>query len=1405
MTLFHIPTAFLIVGLLYFVMPTVTWVVLSSRRSPAVALWCGGDISFGIGVILLGLRGHVPEWATFPLANLLMFIAVSMRIQSLSLDLAMPWRTMWMALAALLYVLGFEGIRRGLGDALLRLQYTQSIWVVMYGCMAVLAWRINHLERSRSARWIAGVLLLLVVAFVYSLIRLSIGLSPPDPLNSSPSNIFLALAGILAAVIGNIAYVGLAFDRSQRQTAEAERQYHAIIETTVDGFYSCDVDGRLTDINRAFCDMLGYTREELLCMKVHDVEAKETAVEMAEHVQHILKKGSDRFETRYRCKDGRLLNVELSVNFLPTNAVKFQIFTRDITERKRMEHELSDSEARYRSYFELPLTGRAVTSPSKGWLDVNATLCDMLGYTKAELTQMNWTELTHPDDLAADLALFKRAMDGEINGYTLEKRFIHKDGHNVHTHLAVHCLRKTDQSVDYFVALILDITEQKRAEQALRDSNARYDELVRRIPVGVYTLCLNADGEARFLYASEKFCQMLGLTEQEVLHDAESVHGFIHPDDRASLDESNRIAAQTFEPFRWEGRSQLRGETRWLRIESDSTALPNGDSLWNGVVIDITERKQAEASLRESEILLREAIEFSPIPLNIADNDGNILVVNRQFTENFGYTLDDIPTIDTWITRAYPNVDYRAEVLAQWNQDVVTALQNGTVTPKREYKVTSKNGTQFDVEITSKFLGNISVVSFNNVTERNQTERELRASREVLREMSRVAKVGGWNLNLKTNKLTWTEEVYRIREVDSNYQPQLEEGVNAYPPDARKVLRESIERAVTQGVSYDLELPFITAKGNHRWVRTIGNVEQSDGQVVRLYGVFQDITERKTNERQLLLTQFAMEQFADEVYIIRDDIHFQYVNDSACRMLEYGREELMTMTVLDIDPFFNNMAEAAACWQAIKDTGSISSVSLHRSRSGRVYPVEVHNNFIEYEGEGYVCSICHDITERTQAENEIKQLAFYDSLTQLPNRRLLLDRLHQAMVACVRSKLYGALLFIDLDNFKTLNDTLGHDQGDLLLQEVASRLATCVRECDTVARLGGDEFVVMLMGLDACPGEAAAQSQKIGTKILDKLNQKYQLTGHEHYCSASIGINLFDGHSFSVNELLKQADIALYQAKSDGRNTLRFFDPEMQSSMLARVALTHDLRHALAKNQFKLFCQSEVGHNQKIIGVEVLLRWQHSERGLIPPHDFIPLAEETGLIQSIGDWVLESACTFLKSWENNPVRQAMHLAVNISARQFHQANFVDGLLKIVRDTQIDPSKLMLELTESVVLTDLNDAVAKMNALKEIGLRFSLDDFGTGYSSLAYLTRLPFDQLKIDRSFVQNIGVKSSDAVIIQTIIVMANQLGIDVIAEGVETEAQRGFLYQQGCPVCQGYLFGKPIPLEDFSDSLLSA
>ncbi len=433
-----------------------------------------------------------------------------------------------------------------------------------------------------------------------------------------------------------------------------------------------------------------------------------------------------------------------------------------------------------------------------------------------------------------------------------------------------------------------------------------------------------------------------------------------------------------------------------------------------------------------------------------------------------------------------------------------------------------------------------------------------------------------------------------------------------------------------------------------------------------------------------------------------------------------------------------------------------------------------------------------------QAEAEIERLAFYDPLTNLPNRRLLYDRLQQAIVTNARHDKHGAALFIDLDNFKTLNDTKGHTIGDLLLIEVAQRLRDCVREGDTVARLGGDEFVMILNSLSTDETRASEHTKKLAGKILSAIDQPYSLQGYDHHCSASMGICMFRNQHITAEELLKYTDTALYQAKRGGRNKLLFYDPVMQAALETRAALESDLRCALAEQQFVLYYQMQVNQTGRIVGAEVLIRWQHPLRGLVSPLEFIPLAEDTGLILPIGKWVMDSACAQLKAWENDPFKSKLQLAVNVSAMQFHQEDFAEQVRRTLARCDLSPNRLKLELTESLVLDDIDDAINKMQQLRDFGVRFSMDDFGTGYSSLYYLTKLPIDQLKIDQSFVRNITLSQSDAVIVQTIIGMAENLGIESIAEGVETEEQLRFLELQGCHLYQGYFFGRPVPLADF-------
>jgi diguanylate cyclase (GGDEF)-like protein/PAS domain S-box-containing protein len=478
-------------------------------------------------------------------------------------------------------------------------------------------------------------------------------------------------------------------------------------------------------------------------------------------------------------------------------------------------------------------------------------------------------------------------------------------------------------------------------------------------------------------------------------------------------------------------------------------------------------------------------------------------------------------------------------------------------------------------------------------------------------------------------------------------------------------------------------------------------------------------------------------------------------------------------------------------------SGKCYSVTLPE-RGLATFELSVSRKADDEQGVPRFLVLSRDISERKENEDRINNLAFFDPLTQLPNRRLLQDRLEHALVTSQRQENLGALLFIDLDDFKTLNDNRGHHIGDLLLIAVAERLKESVRNQDTVARLGGDEFLVVLEGLDQELNTAATQAQQVGEKILTALNHAYQLEGHEYFNSPSIGICLFGDQNANIDELLKQADQAIYHAKAAGRNTLRFFDPEMQATTAQRFALQHEIREALQQQQFQLYYQPQLDQQGKVVGAEALIRWLHPQRGMIPPLDFIPIAEESGLITALGNWIVETACAQLIRWSQSPHTAHLILSINVSPRQFQHPQFVDELLAIIARSGADPHKLTLELTESMLVANPQDIISKMDALKPSGITFSLDDFGTGYSSLSYLKRLPISELKIDKSFVNDILTDSNDAAIARMIIRLAQSMELTVIAEGVETKAQRDWLESEGGFKYQGYYFGRPVPIEDF-------
>ncbi|MBI4938188.1 MAG: EAL domain-containing protein [Nitrosomonadales bacterium] len=696
------------------------------------------------------------------------------------------------------------------------------------------------------------------------------------------------------------------------------------------------------------------------------------------------------------------------------------------------------------------------------------------------------------------------------------------------------------------------------------------------------------------------------------------------------------------------------------------------------------------------------------------------------------------------------------------------------------------------------------ITAFQNARKKKQAEQTLSESESRFREIFNTANDAIFIHDAKTGAILDVNqrmcEMYGYTHEEALLcgPDDLSSGV---PPYSTAEAVKKIRLAFTDGPQI-FEWLARARDGHLFWVEvglrltTIGNRQV-------ILAAVRDINARKQTETELRIASVAFE--SHESMIITDtNGTILRVNHAFIESTGYSAEEATGQTPRILKSGRHDVNFYRAMWDTLIKTGKWQGEIWDRRTNGEIFPKWLTISAVK----GADGTVSHyvgshiDISESKAAQEEIKNLAFYDSLTQLPNRRLLIDRLQQALASSGRDGRAGALMFIDIDHFKVLNDTLGHTTGDMLLQQVARRLESCIREGDTVSRLGGDEFVVMLEGLSRQSIEAAAQIEGLGEKILTSLNQPYQLASHEHHSTSSIGATVFHGNEHAIEDLLKQADIAMYQAKKAGRNTLRFFDSQMQDAINARAVLEGELRKALNLKQFHLYYQVQVDNSLRTLGAEALIRWMHPERGLVSPAEFIPLAEETGLILPIGRWVLDSACAQLKAWQGNALTRGLVLSVNVSATEFRQASFMAQVQASVKLHGINPALLKLELTEGMLVENMENAIETMHALKKTGIQFSLDDFGTGYSSLQYLKRLPLDQLKIDQSFVRNLGSSNSDQAIVRTIIAMAASLNLEIIAEGVETEEQQQFLKDKGCSQYQGYLFGKPMPIGQFEAAL---
>ena len=795
----------------------------------------------------------------------------------------------------------------------------------------------------------------------------------------------------------------------------------------------------------------------------------------------------------------------------------------------------------------------------------------------------------------------------------------------------------------------------------------------------------------------------------------------------------------------------------------------------------------------------------------ITDQQGRIAWINEGFTRLSGYELAEL------MGRSPGDLLQGAETDPQTIALMRAALRRGeafTVDVVNYHK----SGQSYWVRINCNPMRDEAGVLQGFIAIESDITREKSDAERIQRHKQRLsavidgARIGTWEWNIQTGEAVFNERWASM--LGYTLDELLPHNVDCWrnlmhPDDVAQAEALLAQHFSGRQSDFEMQCRMRHKDGHWVWVNTRGRVTTwtPEGLPCLMFGTHIDISAKQqariSLQEQADYTQAVLDNIVDGLITIDQRGLIASFNPAAEQIFGYTTAEVVGHNVKMLMPSPHREAHDGYLRDYV-DNGHSRVIGIGRElrgqhKSGRLFPIELAVSQITRGGVPMFVGLVRDITRRKAAEQEIERLAFYDPLTQLPNRRLLMDRLQHAMSTSKRNGQYGALLFMDLDNFKNLNDTAGHAVGDQLLQQVAERLVSTLREGDTIARLGGDEFVVILEGLHEDAEHAATRAEGVVEKIHQVLSQRYRLGDRDYLNSPSIGVTLFIDHEHSLDDLLKQADLAMYQAKSAGRNTFRFFDPQMQARLMARTQLEADLRTAVSESQFQLFFQPQVDQLGHTTGAEALLRWPHPQRGMVPPNQFIPVAEEMGLIVPIGLWVLETACQVLLDWARAPETADLTLAINISARQFRQADFVDQVKAVLARTGARPERLKLELTESMLVSNVADIIAKMSALKDIGVSFSLDDFGTGYSSLSYLKRLPLDQLKIDQSFVREICSSPNDEAIARTIVALGHSMGMAVIAEGVESEDQRAKLGSIGCLAYQGYLFGRPVPLSEWS------
>ncbi len=1056
----------------------------------------------------------------------------------------------------------------------------------------------------------------------------------------------------------------------------------------------------------------------------------------------------------------------------------------DALERRRAEHALRESEARYRNIVETAQEGIWTIDARGRTTFVNRMMADMLGYSVEEMTGRALFDFMDDEGREISARNIERRREGIAEQH--EFKFLRKDGAAIWTLLNTTPLQD-EQGYAGALAMVTDITERKQAEEALRASEAMLNKAQEVANTGSWTWDMgsNSVSWSRHTY------RLYGANPDDPPTDLWAwIDACVHADDIPGLRESvasgKRGKSKPTE-FRvtWPD-----GSVHWLYGEGEVICNAHGEPVQMvGTLQDVTERKRAELALRESEARLRTVVSNAPVIMFSLDHEGKFVLSEGSGLKSLGLKPGELVGRSVFdVYSEYPEIC--ADVRRALAGEAFIAV---TAVGALEYEVYYSPMTGVDGKVQT--INGLAL----DITERKRADAALRQSEERFRRVFEVTPVvmsvtrerdsSFVDLNEAFSEVTgWARE-------EALGRTDLDLGMWPDPGEREDMMQQLLAR----GAIHNAEWRLRTRSGELRHI--LGSAERmrlADEPCILLVG--QDITARKRADEQMRKLSSALENTAESVMITDRRGVVEYVNPAFESITGFARNEVIGGKPSIVKSGRQGPEFYRQLWRSITAGDVFSEVFVNKRKDGSLFYEEKTITPLKNDaGEiTHFVSTGHDITERMQTQEQLRFLAHHDALTELPNRTLLLDRLRQALARVRRGNRRLAVVFLDIDRFKNINDTLGHDIGDHLLQDMSQRLLGCLRDGDTVARFGGDEFVVLLDDLGSVTDVTG-----IALKILEVLKPPFLVGEATLHVTASIGISLFPNDGEDSGTLLKNADTAMYRAKDLGRNNYQFYSADMSARAFERLTLENSLRHALEREQFVLYYQPQIDvRSGKIIGAEALLRWKHPEFGLVAPADFVPLLEETGLIMAVGEWVLRRACSQLRRW-HDAGHAGLRVALNLSSRQFNDRNLARVVERIVSECGVSPDCIELEITEGLIMQQTRTTMDILSALNQTGIRLGLDDFGTGYSSLSYLRRFPLDTLKIDRSFVLDIPADPDDMAITQAIIMMGRSLKLDLIAEGVETPEQRDFLMDQGCPVMQGHLFGHPMPAEDF-DVLLA-